>query len=444
MAFWRPVDAAAFTGSLPRLALLGLAWWTLTLAGEWQLTDGPHRFAAGAVPFSLALVAVAGACALLVAAAIRRIDLLPRIAEAGLAATLVSEAALSGIHLAARRVLDSPPEVFAWLFVAGLVWSSLNWLRAGHVLRGESRRHGASGREHGRLFVASAAGGALYCVLAMAQPTLLETLPYAGGEVMPASIANEKHFHAHGAVLAEALGRLKHQRAGAIDTYFLAFAPYASEDVFVREARSLQRFMDQRFGTAGRSLALINHRAALGEAPLATATFLGEALQAIAARMDRDEDVLFLYVSTHGSEAGAWSMDNPPLRLEAMDAARLRVMLDAAGIRWRVLVISACYSGTALAPLSDPYTAVLTAADSHNPSFGCGNAFDFTWFADGLFNHGLAHTPLLREAFARASLWIAARERESGFAPSNPQIAIGGEMARRLPEIEAAWAAVRR
>ena len=59
--------------------------------------------------------------------------------------------------------------------------------------------------------------------------------------------------------------------------------------------------MDQRFDTAGRSLRLVNNDGTLRDYPLATVSNLQRALAAVAQRMDPQEDVLVLYLTTHGS-----------------------------------------------------------------------------------------------------------------------------------------------
>lgn len=253
------------------------------------------------------------------------------------------------------------------------------------------------------------------------------------------SFADENHFHNHRGVLAETLAELLPSRPGRPDLYFVGFAPDATDAVFPRETRSIRRLMDQRFGTMGRSIALINHQDALSQEPMASATQLQETLDHIASIMDVQEDVLFMYVTTHGERNGDWVVSAPPLKLNGMNARELKRMLDEAGIRWRVLVISACYSGTSLAAFADPYTLVMTASDADNPSFGCGNQYDFTYWGDALFNHGLAQTDSLPEAYDLAAKYVRARELKDGFTPSNPQMQQGEAIGLKLRELALQW-----
>ncbi len=107
-------------------------------------------------------------------------------------------------------------------------------------------------------------------------------------------------------------------------------------------------------------------------------------------------------------------------------------MFDEAGIKWRVIVVSACYSGGYIAPLRDERTLVMTAADATHTSFGCGSESDFTYFGRALFDEELRRTHSFPDAFARAAVTIRGWEREKDLTPSNPQIALGGLMADKL------------
>ena len=67
-------------------------------------------------------------------------------------------------------------------------------------------------------------------------------------------------------------------------------------------------------------------------------------------------------------------------------AAELRSILDAAGIGWRVIVISACYSGSFVDELRSDRTLVITASRADRNSFGCSNEADMTYFGRALID----------------------------------------------------------
>jgi hypothetical protein len=159
-------------------------------------------------------------------------------------------------------------------------------------------------------------------------------------------------------------------------------------------------------------------------------------LTAIGKRMDANEDVLIVYLTSHGSEKHRLSVDLRPLELAEVDPARLRKALDDAGIRWRVIVVSACYSGGYVEPLRDERTLVITAAAATRQSFGCGAESDFTYLAKALFDEELRGSFSFEEAFANARRTIEAREREQGFAPSEPQIHVGAAIREKLRSLE--------
>jgi hypothetical protein len=202
--------------------------------------------------------------------------------------------------------------------------------------------------------------------------------------------------------------------------------------------------MDDRWGTNGRSVLLINNPRTLLETPAATVTNLREALNEIGGTINKEEDVVMVYLASHGSRSHVLEVALPPLELAPLTPPVLRGLLDAAGIRWRIVVISACYSGGFIDALKDDNTLVLTASASDRASFGCGNQSDSTFFGEALFQHGLAQSDSLLGAFEVAKERVAAREREGKFKPpSNPQIYVGPAIAEKLKELDRGNAAPR-
>ena len=194
--------------------------------------------------------------------------------------------------------------------------------------------------------------------------------------------------------------------------------------------------MRERFDAGGRTLLLSNDPATLGELPVASATNLGIALGQIGRIMDTNDDVLFLYISTHGSEGGELAVELPPLDLYQIRPAALARMLHDSGIKWKVLVISACYSGGFIEPLKDDNTLIITATDADHQSFGCGNGRNLTWFGKAYFDDALRRTRSFTAAFELARKEVAERERKRGFTPSNPQMFVGAAMRAKLQDLE--------
>ncbi len=122
-----------------------------------------------------------------------------------------------------------------------------------------------------------------------------------------ADSAKEPDFDAEAVIynqrdlLDAATAKLRPQTPGVVDLYVVAFAGDAEENVFRNEAEYAEKLFAQRFGAEGRVLVLENNAATVATRPLATLTNLTWALDDVAKTMDPAEDVLLLYVTTHGS-----------------------------------------------------------------------------------------------------------------------------------------------
>jgi len=255
----------------------------------------------------------------------------------------------------------------------------------------------------------------------------------ASNTVEPGS---EEAIYSQPMLLDDALERLKPGRKGIEDLYFIGFAGYGSQDVFKKELEVIGELLRTRFDASGRSVLLVNNPETLLKYPIATATSLGRSLKRVGQVMDRDEDILLLYLTSHGSEDHHLSADLWPLTLHDIDPSMLRRMLDESGIRWRIVIVSACYSGAFIDALKDDDTLIMTASDPSSSSFGCSNDSDFTWFGKALFDEELRRTFSFATAFNRASVSISAREAKEGEKSSHPMIYMGNGIRSRLKRLE--------
>jgi hypothetical protein len=145
--------------------------------------------------------------------------------------------------------------------------------------------------------------------------------------------------------------------------------------------------------------------------------------------MDRDSDILFLFLTSHGSPDGL--AITAGRRAETLAPSALAEMLDQTGVRHKVVIISACYSGVFIPRLANPDTLVITAADADHSSFGCEDKARWTYFGDAFFNIALRQSKTLKDAFLLARTLVSKREKREGFDPSYPQMA-GGENVEPL------------
>lgn len=237
----------------------------------------------------------------------------------------------------------------------------------------------------------------------------------------------QETFEAQQAVWRRAVEGIAPRRAGAPQVFGLVFAPYASEDVFLRESAMVGTLLEERFGARGHVLRLINHATTSEELPWATPLNLRRAVQAMAERMDREQDVLVIYMTSHGANDLKLASAHWPLTVPWLTPQELREALDAAGIRHRVIAISACYSGGWIEPLGTEHSLIMTAADAEHTSYGCGHRSELTFFGRAVFDEALRKTRSFEAAFAEAVPVIKQREidagKEDGF--SNPQIYVG-------------------
>jgi hypothetical protein len=234
----------------------------------------------------------------------------------------------------------------------------------------------------------------------------------------------EKTYYQQHKLLARALEGVAAGRAGVPEYFFVGFGAWASEDVFMNETRAAVSLFQRRFGAKGRTLVLINNPDTLPDVPLASVSNLRGAINAIAKKMNRDEDVLFLYVTSHGSTRSV-AVRHGRLALNDLRAKVLRRILDEAGIKNRVLAISACYSGSFVKPLHNENTLIMTASAADRTSFGCGHDGTFTYFGNALIGNALEKEYAVARAFDIAARSIAAREKNEKLKPSKPQIQIG-------------------
>lgn len=246
----------------------------------------------------------------------------------------------------------------------------------------------------------------------------------------------EDVFYAQDALLDTALQGLLPSRRGVSDMYFVGFGSYSAQDVFMREIRSIRTLFDERFDTRNRSVALINNAVTAGDTPIASGTNLARALQHLGSIMNPEEDVLFLYLTSHGSSNHHLSVDFWPLPLNELSPEQLKQTLDASSIKWRVIVISACYAGGFIERLKDDHTVVMAAASADKQSFGCGSANDYTYFGQALFDQELRTTFSFVQAFNAAVKTIAEREKKEGLDASVPQMYAAPALVLKLGMLE--------
>lgn len=223
-------------------------------------------------------------------------------------------------------------------------------------------------------------------------------------ELTPERVAhnNETLLYNQPALLARELAALKPREGDAPQMYALLIAGDGTQEVFRREVAFVEELLARRYGTQGRAVRLVNSRSSVDRLPLATPHSIEQALAALAKVMDRERDLLFVFMTSHGSPTHEFQLGMNELTLPLLPAARLGRMLQASGIRQQVVVVSACYSGGFIEPLRSETRWIITAARADRTSFGCADENDFTYFGRALFKESLPDAPDLSTAVARA------------------------------------------
>lgn len=232
------------------------------------------------------------------------------------------------------------------------------------------------------------------------------------------------------------IARFAGEAQGLGRVFFVGFAGYGEERVFAEEIKLAARIVGEKYGSAQRSVLLLNDRRDRTSWPLASASSLRYSLKALARVMDPEEDVLFLALSSHGSRDATIEVSNEGLTPQTLSAQTLAQVLADSGIRWKVIVISACFSGTFIRPLADDHTIVITAAARNRASFGCSDSRHLTYFGEAFFKEALPYATYLRVAFESTRREIRRRERDERMTASNPQSSFGTLMEAKLREIE--------
>ena len=337
--------------------------------------------------------------------------------------------------------IDMPVEVFAGVAVGLLVWCLVATARLGHGLAERCRWRAGLGTLAIVLLsiftlpqvsiLSRIDAGRSNVSLLESAAAFLRSAPASHNAPAPPRLDVEAILHRQPELLRKRLAELQTPPTDRPELYFIGMAPFSMQDVFKREVASVKGLFDVRFNTAGRSLVLQNHRETVSDTPLATMSNLDDALAHIGGLMRRDKDVLVLFVTSHGSP-GLLSVAFPRFPLNEMTPERLAGALDRSGIQNRVLVISACHSGSFIPALQTDTTLIITAASADRTSFGCSNENEWTYFGDAYFNHALKQETSFIDAFTVAKDLISAWEKRDGLTPSEPQIFIGAEIKAKL------------
>jgi hypothetical protein len=206
----------------------------------------------------------------------------------------------------------------------------------------------------------------------------------------------------------------------------VSFGLFGDQGVFKREATGAAQIVAGRFETGSIDVQYNSRKG--GTATIET---LAKSLQVAATRLDAEKDILFVILTSHGAPEGL-AVVRAGRFTQILTPSVLAEMLARTGVRHKVVVISACYSGVFISRLANPDVLVITAADSNHPSFGCQDKAKWTYFGDAFFNVALRKAASLKDAYLEARSLVRKRELREHFEPSNPLMAGGANVQSML------------
>ncbi len=245
--------------------------------------------------------------------------------------------------------------------------------------------------------------------------------------------------------LGTAIAALQPQRNGVVDAYVVSVG-LDSDPVFGREASEAAKVLGRRYGAIGRTIFLTAGADDQSNGtPQGSPPNLATALAAVAGKMNLKEDVLILFATAHGDPNNGLAYRDGDKGVGMIAPMRLANLLDDLGFERRMILLSACYSGTFLPLLTNENSVIMTAAASNRTSFGCAPGNDWTFFGDALINNGLRKSQPFSKATEEAAGLIGKWEASQNLLPSRPQTFVGdkagawlGALEDRMPKTETA------
>lgn len=231
-------------------------------------------------------------------------------------------------------------------------------------------------------------------------------------------------------LVKKAIDGLQPRIAGRANVYAMAVAAGGAQQLFSREAHLALEVAAARFGPSYRGgLLLSNGLADILQAPLATQANMNAVARGLVGRFDPASDVALIYLAAHGSADASLATDLPNKKyLAPISSVSVAEALATAGIKRRIVIISACFAGTWIPALADADSIVITAARKDRTSFGCDDRRELTYFGEAFLGGPLAKGASLREAFENARSKVAGWEAEGRLTPSEPQVHVGKNM----------------
>jgi hypothetical protein len=246
----------------------------------------------------------------------------------------------------------------------------------------------------------------------------------------PPAIEADRLWEAQTALVEQEQASIEPRISGRPNVYGLAIAGSGAQALFSREAHKALSTMSAHFGGDYRGGILLSNGAAdLMNTPLATRGNIGALTKAIAKYARSSDDLVVIYLTSHGSRDAELTSDLPDYQsIQPISSASLSEALKQAKIEKRVIIVSACYSGSWIPALANEDTIVIAAAAKDRVSFGCDDSRQLTYFGEAFLQGPLVEGASFHEAFESAKKKIAQWEADQKLTGSLPQAFVGRNM----------------
>ena len=240
----------------------------------------------------------------------------------------------------------------------------------------------------------------------------------------------ETYIYNQQSLLNNQFNALKENQAEQKEFYALTIAAYGNQSVFASEVNIINNKLMQFGISENHQITLMNSLDNL-ELPWATHHAIKQSLNQIENKMDINEDILLMYATSHGNAQLGLSINIHNMSLGSITPTQLSNTMQQINIKWKVIIISACYSGVFIDALKDENNIIITAADSTHTSFGCSNDLDMTYFGKAYFQDAFKNLDFI-STFNEAKALVKIREEAQGYEFSNPQIHVGSNIRKHL------------
>jgi len=425
LALFMPVERAAFRISAVQLLLIVMLSAAIDIDADWVRASHDSRLSILGLHGEIFALGLLGFTSALLAALRRDVEMYLALPIVVLASFPVIQIAHVLPDLPQASGVVSPP-VKAILEYAILAWMFIVAVRAVYLCADPLRA---------RRRIFAVLGGVLLIAPLWFAPLLGPLDPW-WRDYDATAVGNDAISPASEAVLAaqefmmdRALDSLEDERPGVTDLYFVGFAPDSRRPGFVTDVDNAQRTMDERWNTNARSVVLVNSPLTVAERPFASVTHLRKVLLEIGDVIDADDDVVMVYLAGSSGEDHSLTAVNPPLDLVSLSPQGLRQLFEAAGIRWRVVVVSTCHSGAWIDALKDDETMVIASSSATVQGADCAGGVGPTAFGDAFFGKAMRASDDLAHAFD------VARKQLVEQRAAEPMMSVGPAIAEHLKSL---------